>query len=78
MPGGLHAPPEVLAHWPQPNYDNPVTHGRGVLIVACALGPLTLAIIFARLWVRFRIQRNAGIDDWIMVFAVVSLDNNLG
>ena len=28
-------------------------------------------MLFARLWVRFRLQRNAGADDWLIVASLV-------
>lgn len=28
-------------------------------------------MLFARLWVRFRLQRNAGVDDWLIVASLV-------
>ena len=40
-------------------------------ILAAIFTPITIFVVFARLWVRFRLQRNAGIDDWLMVAALV-------
>jgi hypothetical protein len=40
-------------------------------VIAYVLSPITFFIVFARLWVRFRLQRNAGVDDWLMVAALV-------
>lgn len=47
-------------------------------IIAGFLTPITFFAIFARLWVRFRLQRNAGWDDWLMVIALVLPSSNLG
>jgi hypothetical protein len=40
-------------------------------IIAYVLSPITFAIIFARLWVRFYMQRNVDWDDWLMIAAIV-------
>lgn len=71
MPGGIHPPLEVILSWPRPNYIDPIKRPKTVLVVACVFGPLTIALLLARLWVRIRIQRNAGVDDWLMVAAIV-------
>ncbi|ORY11708.1 hypothetical protein BCR34DRAFT_513451 [Clohesyomyces aquaticus] len=73
MPGGIHPPLEVVLSWPAPNYINPETRGKGVLIVACIFGPLSTALLLARLWARIRIQRNTGLDDWLMVLALLPI-----
>jgi hypothetical protein len=68
---GLLPPVSVLASWPNPNYDDPVTRSKAVLITGCALGSIMVATVGARLWARAVIQRNAGLDDWIMLAAMV-------
>jgi hypothetical protein len=73
MPGGLHPPLEVMLSWPTPNYINPVTQPKAIPILACVLGPLAVCLLFTRLWVRIRMQRNAGADDWLMVVALVRI-----
>ncbi len=70
MPGGLFPPASVWQEWPAGNYDNPVTKPKYLLAFACLLGPISFAVLFARLWVRFRIQRNPGWDDWIMIMSL--------
>lgn len=72
MPGGIHPPLEQLLIWPTPNYVDPPTRSPYVLITACILGPISVALLFARLYVRIRMQRNAGLDDWLMLAALVS------
>jgi hypothetical protein len=71
MPGGIQPPVEQWLKWPLPNYENPPERAHHVLICACVLGPISIAILFARLWVRIRLQRNAGLDDWLMLAAFV-------
>ncbi|OAL03763.1 hypothetical protein IQ06DRAFT_205920, partial [Phaeosphaeriaceae sp. SRC1lsM3a] len=67
MPGGLHPTIEIFLEWPRPNYVDPVTKPKYVLVLSCILGPISLALLLVRLWVRLRIQRNPGWDDWLMV-----------
>jgi hypothetical protein len=71
MPGGLHPPLEVIALWPAPNFVNPEGRGRVTSIIAGVLSPITFFMVFARLWVRFYLQRNVGLDDWLMIAAIV-------
>lgn len=71
MPGGIHPPLSVIESWPTPNYENPVTRPGTVLILAAVFGPLSLLFLGARIWARVLIQHNAGIDDWLMVAAIV-------
>lgn len=75
MPGGIHAPIEVILTWPIPNYANPTTRPNTVLVIACICGPITFAILMARLWVRIFHQRNPGWDDWLAVAGTVRLSN---
>ncbi|KAH5073595.1 hypothetical protein HBH95_151250 [Parastagonospora nodorum] len=67
MPGGIQPPIEELLSWPVPNYIDPPTKSKYILIVACVLGPISIILLLARLWVRIRLQRNAGLDDWLML-----------
>ncbi|KAL6154868.1 hypothetical protein ACJQWK_00888 [Exserohilum turcicum] len=70
MPGGPHPPMSVVASWPPPNHVNPEGRGRVTSNIAFVLTPITFFVVFSRLWVRFRMQRNAGLDDWLMVVAL--------
>jgi hypothetical protein len=71
MPGGPRPPLEVIATWPPANLVNPEGRGTVTSIIAGVLSPITFFVVFARLWVRFRLQRNAGWDDWLMIAALV-------
>ena len=73
MPGGIHPPLEVMATWPTPNYVDPQTRSKTVLIFACVLGPLSLGLLLVRLWVRVHLQRTAGWDDWLMLIAILPM-----
>ncbi|KAL5113780.1 hypothetical protein ACEQ8H_008354 [Pleosporales sp. CAS-2024a] len=67
MPGGLHPPLDLFLEWPRPNYVNPLTKPKYVLVLSCILGPISLALLLVRLWVRLRIQKSPGWDDWLML-----------
>ncbi|KAF2492281.1 hypothetical protein BU16DRAFT_467793 [Lophium mytilinum] len=72
MPGGIHTPLSVLLAWPKPNFVDPVTRNwtiPAILIVALSITTLVLG---ARFWARFVIQKNAGLDDWLIIAALVS------
>ncbi|KAH7412092.1 hypothetical protein DE146DRAFT_265919 [Phaeosphaeria sp. MPI-PUGE-AT-0046c] len=71
MPGGLHPPIEVMLSWPRPNFIDPETKPNSLLFIACVLGPLTIILLFVRLWVRIFHQRNPGWDDWLMLVATL-------
>ncbi|USP77834.1 uncharacterized protein yc1106_05108 [Curvularia clavata] len=68
---GILAPLEVVAQWPKPNYDNPVRRPKIVVPLVCILGTVMLAIVGARTWARFVIQKNGKMDDWFMLLAMV-------
>ena len=71
MPGGIQPPPEVMKSWPIPNYENPPTRSNFVLVFSCVVGPISVTLVFLRLWVRLRVQRNAGLDDALMAASLV-------
>ncbi|KAF2846256.1 hypothetical protein T440DRAFT_501981 [Plenodomus tracheiphilus IPT5] len=71
MPGGIHPPLKVILAWPKANYVNPEIRPNTVTILACVLGPITIGMLLARLWVRIIIQRHPGWDDWVMLAATI-------
>ena len=73
MPGGPNPPLAVVASWPPPNYVNPEGRGKVTSYIAYVLSPITFFVIFTRLWVRFYQQRNAGVDDWLMIASLVNI-----
>jgi hypothetical protein len=77
MPGGLYAPPEVMLTWPTPNLVNPEMRPNTLLYLGCVLGPVTVIMLCVRLWVRIRLQRNPGWDDWLMVAATVGKSQHI-
>ena len=72
MPEGVISLAGLPALLPAPAAATHETHGKGILVVACTLGPLTFGLVGARLWARVAIQRNAGLDDWLLLAAMVS------
>lgn len=64
-------PPEVLATWPKPNYIDPETRGPSLVIVECIALSAALICLALRLYVRIFLVRNTGLDDLIMVVAMV-------
>lgn len=68
-------PPEVLASWPKPNYIDPETRGPALMIVELIALPLALLCLALRLFVRIKILRKTGWDDWLMVGAAVSISS---
>jgi hypothetical protein len=68
----LHPPLSIVETW-TPNYINPETGGKGVIIVVAALLGLTYVVVSMRLWARFVLAKNAGIDDALIVFNIVPL-----
>jgi len=68
----LLPPLSIAQNWPTPNYDDPVTRSKTALVISILLGTVMLAVVAARLWARVFIQRNVGLDDWIIIVALVS------
>jgi hypothetical protein len=71
MPGGFHPPLSVVASWPQGNFENPVIRDKSFLITSIVLLIITIIVVAARLWVRFYLTRQGGIDDWLIILATV-------
>lgn len=66
-------PPEVLATWPAPNYVDPETRGPTLLIAELTIMPLAFVVLALRLYCRIIKVRNSGWDDWLMVIAMVRI-----
>ncbi|KAJ4287476.1 hypothetical protein N0V88_007663 [Collariella sp. IMI 366227] len=62
-------PPDVVASWPRPNYINPETQGPDLIIAGLITLIVALITLVLRLYVRIRIIRQTGLDDWVMVAA---------
>lgn len=70
MPGGLHPPISVILTW-KPNHVNPETRGWGIVVLVTVLLALTYIVVLLRLWARFVLARNAGVDDVLIIFNMV-------
>jgi hypothetical protein len=70
MPGGLHPPISVLISW-IPNYANPETKGWGLVILVIVLLALAYIVVAMRLIARFKLAKNPGIDDGLIIFNMV-------
>ncbi|KAH6668942.1 hypothetical protein B0J14DRAFT_432337, partial [Halenospora varia] len=68
----MQLPPlEVIASWPKANYINPEERGYGNIIINVVLFPLTCMAIAIRVYTRLRISKSFGIDDWLILAALV-------
>lgn len=79
MGGGLIPPPELLAEWAMNRERFPYGERRGpfLIILLSVLLALTLVVVAARLWARCKIQRNFGLDDLLIIMALVCLGLNI-
>lgn len=64
-------PLSVFAHWPAPNYVNPVTRGDALLVINIVFIILVTISIAIRLYSKMRFKRQAGIDDIMIVLAYI-------
>lgn len=64
-------PPSVMATWPKPNYEDPVTRGHGAIIVNVVCLSVALIVTLLRLYTRLRITCSPGLDDIFIVAALV-------
>jgi hypothetical protein len=65
-------PPEVMATWPEPNHVDPQHRGPALLIVETSIMSVAILTLMARLYVRiFKVNKH-GLDDWLMLAAMVS------
>jgi hypothetical protein len=71
MPDSLHPPPSVIASWPAPNYVDPATRGNALVVTVTFLTILATLIVAARIWARFVLVRQPGLDDGLIVVALV-------
>jgi hypothetical protein len=70
----MRIPPiTVIAQWPTPDYVDPVTRGPAILIVNVTFVVLVLVAFVGRFYSRIVIKKWLGIDDFMCVFALVSL-----
>jgi hypothetical protein len=72
--GQLHEIPlEVIATWPPPNYKNPVTRGRSLIVIDTLLPSISLIVVLLRCYTRTFIKKWFGLDDVFILLALVLL-----
>ncbi|EGD97227.1 hypothetical protein TESG_04639 [Trichophyton tonsurans CBS 112818] len=79
----LVAPPEVIASWPKPNYVNPEHQGLHLMVVVIGCFTISSVVVALRTYVRVKIKRNVGWDDWLMLstlplLAGITVSNIIG
>lgn len=64
----------MIAEWATNREKYPLGERRGpfLIVLISILLVLTFVIVGARLWARCRVRRNAGLDDLLIVVALVS------
>ncbi|KAM5449893.1 hypothetical protein MaudCBS49596_004655 [Microsporum audouinii] len=79
----LIAPPEVVATWPEPNYVNPEHQGPHLMIIVITSFTISSIVVGLRTYVRIKIKKNVGWDDWLMlstlpILAGITVSNVIG
>lgn len=65
-------PPDVIAAWPKPNYDNPSeTHGHLKVIVNIVLYTILICFVGLRIFTRTYLRKGFGGDDVFILLALV-------
>lgn len=64
-------PPEVVAKWPTPNYEDPQTHGHATLIVNLIFLSFAIIAVLLRCYYRLSKSRKLELDDLVTVVALV-------
>ena len=70
-------PLSVILSWPEPNFDDPETHGKGFLAGSIILAVAGCTAVGLRLWARFGIVRKPGPDDYLIILALVCVNDIL-
>lgn len=71
MPGGIHPPQELLAQWVlRHNYEDPFQRS-GLIPIIVIFTIFSILMVSARMYVRGYMQRNLGLDDWVLIAAMV-------
>ncbi|KAH7171481.1 hypothetical protein EDB81DRAFT_198888 [Dactylonectria macrodidyma] len=64
-------PASVIASWPAANYDDPISRGPALLIVELTIASIAIVTLIARLYVRIFKVNKSGLDDWLMLAAMI-------
>jgi hypothetical protein len=57
--------------WPEPNYENPITHGQIPVVLNLLFLTLTICVFSLRVYTRLIFNKWFGSDDIFIIFAVV-------
>ncbi|KAK8172583.1 hypothetical protein BKA80DRAFT_196634, partial [Phyllosticta citrichinensis] len=71
MPGGLHPPPDLYRQWQTGKYPHGERRDWSIVIIVTFFGVLAYATVAARLWARVIVNRNSGLDDALIVMALI-------
>ena len=71
MPGGPYPPLSISQSWPTPNYNDPITQGTALIDLTIILYAIAFIIVLARLWARVVVTYDVGLDDVLVVVAMV-------
>jgi hypothetical protein len=71
MSGGLYPPLSISQSWPEPNYNDPITRGTALIDLTIILYAIAFIIVLARLWARVVVTYDVGLDDVLIVVAMV-------
>ncbi|KAK7546004.1 hypothetical protein IWX92DRAFT_195210 [Phyllosticta citricarpa] len=71
MPGGLHPPLELYHAWQTDQFPHGERRDWSIVIIVTLFGVLAYATVAARLWARVMVNRNSGLDDALIVVALV-------
>jgi hypothetical protein len=69
-------PLDVIATWPKPNYDNPITQGPASIIVNNVFFAFATILVVLRLYTRLIIKKCFGWDDFFIILAYVFFSSN--
>ena len=64
--------PAIIASWPAPNYVDPITRGAYLQASVIVLQIVVAAVVAARLYARFFMLKSPGLDDFLLIFAMVA------
>jgi len=63
--------PEIIAQWPNPNYDNPVSRGPDLLVISAVFISIAGTLVILRLYTRIFITHFFGWDDGLILAALI-------
>lgn len=66
---------DAIESWPEPNYDDPVTRGPGLVVAGAVFGALGTVLVALRVYTRLRITSTFGLDDAFIIIAGVGTVN---